>query len=268
LKKFKVEQIRNLALLGHGGCGKTMLAEAMLFATKATDRFGKVDDGNSVMDYDPEEIKRKISISTAIAPLEYGDCKVNLLDTPGFFDFIGEVKGAIRAAGSACIVSCAVSGVEVGTEKAWEYCEEQNLARLIVVNKMDRENANFGETVKALREKFGKNVIPVQVPIGAADTFKGIVDILKNKAYILEAGKKTETPVPAEMESIIAEYKGMLMDAVAETDDDLLTKYLDGQELTQEELLTGARRGTISGQLIPVLAVSALKPWPTLLSGN
>jgi elongation factor G len=259
LKKFKVEQIRNLALLGHGGCGKTMLAEAMLFATKATDRFGKVDDGNSVMDYDPEEIKRKISISTAIAPLEYGDCKVNLLDTPGFFDFIGEVKGAIRAAGSACIVSCAVSGVEVGTEKAWEYCEEQNLARLIVVNKMDRENANFGETVKALREKFGKNVIPVQVPIGAADTFKGIVDILKNKAYILEAGKKTETPVPAEMESIIAEYKGMLMDAVAETDDDLLTKYLDGQELTQEELLTGARRGTISGQLIPVLAVSALK---------
>jgi elongation factor G len=259
LKKFKVEQIRNLVLLGHGGCGKTMLAEAMLYATKATDRFGKVDDGNSVMDYDPEEIKRKISISTAIAPLEYADCKVNLLDTPGFFDFVGEVKGAIRAAGSACIVSCAVSGVEVGTEKAWEYCEEQKLVRVIAINKMDRENADFKGTVQALREKFGSNVIPVQVPIGAAETFKGVVDILRNKAYILENGKSVETPVPAEMETLVAEYKGMLMDAVAETDDDLLTKYLDGQELTREELLSGARKGTVSGQLIPVLAVSALK---------
>jgi elongation factor G len=259
LKRFKVEQIRNLVLLGHGGCGKTMLAEAMLFGAKAIDRFGKVDDGNSVMDYDPEEIKRKISIATAIAPLEYAECKVNLLDTPGFFDFVGEVKGAIRAAGSACIVSCAVSGVEVGTEKAWMYCEERNLSRIIVINKMDRENADFASTVKALREKFGPQVIPVQVPIGSADAFKGIVDILNNKAYLLEAGKMVEKPVPAEMEPIIAEYKGMLMDAVAETDDDLLTKYLDGQELTSEELLSGARKGTVSGRLIPVLAVSALK---------
>ncbi|HYH04436.1 MAG TPA: GTP-binding protein, partial [Bacillota bacterium] len=259
MKKFKIEQIRNLVLLGHGGCGKTMLAEAMLFAAKATDRFGKVDDGNSVMDYDQEEIKRKISISTAIAPLEYADHKVNLLDTPGFFDFVGEVKGATRAAGSACIVSCAVSGVEVGTEKAWAYCEEQNLSRVIVVNKMDRENANYGQTVKALRDKFGNNVIPVQVPIGAADKFQGIVDILKNKAYILEDGKMVEKPVPSEMNPVIDEYKGMLIDAVAETDDDLLSKYLDGQELTADELLSGARKGTISGKLVPVLAVSALK---------
>jgi elongation factor G len=259
LKKFRVEQIRNLVLLGHGGCGKTMLAEAMLYATKATDRFGKVDDGNSVMDSDPEEIKRKISISTAFAPLEYADCKVNLLDTPGFFDFVGEVKGALRAVGSACIVSRPLAKVEVGTEKAWLYCEEQKFARVIVVNKMDRENADFGGTVKALREKFGNNIIPVQVPIGAADTFKGLVDILKNRAYIWEAGKMSEKPVPAEMEPVIAEYKNMLMDAVAETDDDLLTKYLDGQELSQEELLSGARKGTISGQLVPVLAVSAIK---------
>jgi elongation factor G len=259
LKKFKVEQIRNLVLLGHGGCGKTMLAEAMLYATKATDRFGKVEDGNSVMDSDPEEIKRKISISAAVAPLEYADCKVNLLDTPGFFDFVGEVKGALRAAGSACIVCQPSAKVEVGTEKAWFFCEEQKLARVIVVNKMDRENANFDGTVKALREKFGNKVIPVQVPIGAADAFKGLIDILRNKAYLWEAGKMTENPVPAEMEPLIAEYKGMLMDAVAETDDDLLTKYLDGQELSQAELLSGARKGTISGQLIPVLATSAIK---------
>jgi translation elongation factor EF-G len=267
LKKFKVEQIRNLVLLGHGGCGKTMLAEAMLFSTKAIDRFGKVDDGTSTMDHDPEEIKRKISIAAAIAPLEYKDHKVNLIDTPGFFDFVGEVKGAIRAADSACIVVCAVSGVEVGTEKAWNYAEEQNLARIIVINKMDRENANFSGAVKALREKLGNNIIPVQIPVGAADKFQGVVDILKNQAFVLESGKMVEKPVPADLTASIEEYKTMLMEAVAETDDELLTKYLDGQPLTQEELLIGARKGTISGKLVPVLACSSLKQTgiPTIL---
>ncbi|HBE78637.1 MAG TPA: elongation factor G [Firmicutes bacterium] len=259
MKKFKVEQIRNLVLLGHGGCGKTMLAEAMLFSTKMIDRFGKVDDGTSTMDHDPEEIKRKISISTAIAPIEYKEHKVNLIDTPGFFDFVGEIKGAIRAADSACIVVCAVSGVEVGTEKAWSYAEEQNLARIIVVNKMDRENADFDGAVTALREKLGNNIIPVQIPIGAADKFQGVVDILKNKAFMVEGGKMAEKPVPADLAAAIEEYKTMLMEAVAETDDDLLTKYLDGQTLTAEELLIGARKGTISGKLIPVLACSSLK---------
>jgi elongation factor G len=259
LKKFKVEQIRNLVLLGHGGCGKTMLAEAMLFSTKAIDRFGKVDDGTSTMDHDPEEIKRKISIAAAMAPLEYKEHKVNLIDTPGFFDFVGEVKGAIRAADSACIVACAVSGVEVGTEKAWSYAEEQNLARIIVINKMDRENANFNGAVKALREKLGNHIIPVQIPIGAADKFQGVVDILKNQAFVLEGGKMVEKPVPADLAGSIEEYKTMLMEAVAETDDDLLTKYLDGQALTPEELLGGARKGTIGGKLVPVLACSSLK---------
>ncbi len=259
MKKFKVEQIRNLVLLGHGGCGKTMLAEAMLFSTKAVDRFGKVDDGTSTMDHDPEEVKRKISIATAIAPLEYKDHKVNLLDTPGFFDFVGEVKSAVRAADSACIVVCAVSGVEVGTEKAWNYADEENLARFIVVNKMDRENANFDGAVKALREQLGKNIIPLQIPIGAAEKFQGVVDILKNQALMMEGGKVVEKPIPSEIIPAIEEYKTMLMEAVAETDDDLLTKYLDGQTLTQEELQIGARKGTISGKLVPVLACSSLK---------
>jgi elongation factor G len=259
LKRFKTEQIRNLILLGHGGCGKTMLAEAMLFSAKATDRFGKVDEGNSVMDYDPEEIKRKISISTTIAPLEYADHKINLLDTPGFFDFVGEVKGAIRAANAACIVTCAVSGVEVGTEKAWEYCEENQMSRIIVVNKMDRENADFSETVKALREKFGNRVIPVQVPIGSAEKFQGVVSILRNRAYYMEKGVEVEKPVPPELYPLIEEYRSILIDAVAESDDDLLNKYLEGEELTDEELLDGARKGTIGGKLVPVLAASALK---------
>ncbi len=259
MKKYNVEQIRNLVLLGHGGCGKTTLAEAMLFSTKAIERFGKVDDGTSTMDHDPEEIKRKISIGTAIAPLEYKDIKVNILDTPGFFDFVGEVKGALRAADAAAIVVCAVSGVEVGTEKAWGHTEEQNKPRVVVVNKMDRENANFDGAVNALREKFGTSIIPVQIPIGAAEKFQGIVDVLKNKAYVLEGGKMVEKPVPADLAAKVEEYKMMLVESVAETDDDLLTKYLDGQELTAEELLSGARQGTINGQLVPVMAASSLK---------
>lgn len=259
MKKYKVEQIRNIILLGHGGCGKTMLAESMLFTAKAIDRFGKVDDGTATMDHDAEEIKRKISIGTSIAPLEYKDHKINLFDTPGFFDFVGEVRGAIRAADVACLVVCAVSGVEVGTEKAWNYAEDQGLPRFIVINKMDRENANFSNAVKALRDKFGTNIIPVQVPIGAADKFQGVVDILKNKAFVFEGGKMVEKPVPADLNSTIEEFRMMLMESVAETDDELLSKYLEGEELTQDELLAGARKGTITGKLIPVLAGSALK---------
>ncbi len=259
MKKYKVEQIRNVVLLGHGGCGKTMLAEAMLFSAKAIERFGKVDDGTSTMDHDPEEIKRKISIGTSIAPLEYRDTKINILDTPGFFDFVGEVKGGLRAADAAVIVVCAVSGVEVGTEKAWGYTEEQNTPRLIIVNKMDRENANFDGAVKALRDKFGTSVIPVQIPIGAAEKFQGIVDVLRNKAYFIEGGKTVEKPVPADLASKVEEYKMMLVESVAETDDALLAKYLDGQELSADELLSGARQGTIKGKLVPVLAASSLK---------
>lgn len=259
MKRYQVGQIRNLILMGHGGCGKTMLAEAMLYSAKAIDRFGKVDDGTATMDFDPEEIKRKISIGTGLAPLEYRDHKINLLDTPGFFDFVGEVKGASRAADAACIVVCAVSGVEVGTEKAWSYADERGLSRVMIINKMDRENADFDGAVKALRARFGNTIIPVQIPIGAAETFQGVVDILKNKALTLEAGKMVEQPIPANLAAAVEEYRMMLVESVAETDDELLTKYLDGKELSDAELLTGARKGTIAGKLVPVLAGSALK---------
>lgn len=259
MKKHSVETIRNLILLGHGGSGKTMLAEAMLFSAKAIDRFGKVDDGNSTMDYDPEEIKRKISISTAIAPLEYGEDKINLIDTPGFFDFVGEVKGAVRAADVACIVVCAVSGVEVGTDKAWGYSDEQNLPRVFFVNKMDRENANFDKVLADLREKFGKNVIPIQIPVGAAESFKGLIDILEHKMCILEGGKLVEKPVPPEYETKVEEYHKILTEAVVETDEVLLTKYLDGEEISHQELVNGIRKAITAEQVVPVLTGSALK---------
>lgn len=259
MKKYKVEQIRNLILLGHGGCGKTMLAEAMLYSAKAIDRFGKVDDGNATMDHDPEEIKRKISISTSMAPLEYKDHKVNLLDTPGFFDFVGEVRGAIRAVDAAGIVVCAVSGMEVGTDKGWNYAEDQKLSKLFIVNKMDRENANFERVVNDLRESYGNKVIPIQVPIGAAEKFQGIVDILSQKAYVLEGGKTVEKPVPAELADKVEEYRMMLTEAAAESDDDLINKYLESGELSQEELELGTRKGIVNGNLVPVLACSSLK---------
>jgi elongation factor G len=259
LKKYKVDKIRNLILLGHGGCGKTMFAEAMLYSAKAIDRFGKVDDGNTTMDHDPEEIKRKISIATALAPLEYRDHKINLLDAPGFFDFVGEVKGAIRAADIACIVTCAVSGLEVGTDKSWSYAVEQNLPKVVFVNKMDRENANFDKVITDLRAKFGNSVIPIQIPIGAAEKFQGIVDVLKNKAYFIENNKVVEKDVPADLQAKVEEYRLMLTETVAETDDALLNKYLEGEVISDAELLSGTRTAVITGKLTPVLAGSALK---------
>ena len=173
MKRYKVEQLRNLIFWGHGGCGKTMLAEAMLFSTKAVDRFGKVDDGTSIMDYDPEEIKRKISIGASVAPVEYKDVKVNILDTPGFFDFVGEVKGAIRAAG--CCLYCGLRRIRSGSRhrEGLGLYPRAEVARVIVINKMDRENANFDGAVTALRQRFGTSIIPVQIPIGAADKFQG-----------------------------------------------------------------------------------------------
>jgi len=251
--------MRNLVLLGHGGSGKTTLAEAMLYSAKAIERFGKVDDGNSTMDHDPEEIKRKISISTSIAPLEYKEDKVNIIDTPGFFDFVGEVKGAVRAADVACIVVCAVSGVEVGTDKAWGYADEQNLPRVFFINKMDRENANFDKVLTDLRDKYGKNVIPIRIPVGAAETFQGVIDILEHKMYLLEGGKMVEKPIPAEYEEKVAEYHQMLTEAVVETDDELLTKYLEGETIGREELMAGARKAITNEQVIPVLVGSSLK---------
>ncbi|NLW60496.1 MAG: elongation factor G [Firmicutes bacterium] len=255
MKSYSVDKIRNIVLVGHGGCGKTMVAEAMLYQTKAVERFGQVDDGTSVLDHDPEEVKRKISINTALAPVEFEGHKINLLDTPGFFDFVGDVKAGVRVADAGIVVVCAVSGVEVGTEKVWGYLDERDLPRIVFVNKMDRENANFQQVFEALKAKFGNKLVPVQIPIGAAESFQGIVDVITGKAYI--DGKETE--VPAELKDQVEEYYHLLLEAAAEADDDLLTKYLEGEELTPEEVLVGFRKGTMSNQIVPVMCGSAVK---------
>jgi len=255
LKNYTVDKVRNFVLVGHGGCGKTMLAEAILHSTKATDRFGQVDEGNSVMDHDPEEIKRKISINTSIAPCEFGEHKLNLVDTPGFFDFVGEVISGVRVVEAGVVVVCAASGVEVGTEKAWNFLDERNLPRLVFINKMDRENANFRQVLSALREKFGNRLFPVQIPIGAADSFNGVVDVINKKAW--QNGK--EAPVPTELNEEVEEYYQMFIEAVAESDEELLNKYLENETLTEEEILSGFRRETMKKEIIPVLCGSALK---------
>jgi elongation factor G len=258
LKNYETGMIRNICLVAHSGSGKTSLAEAMLFNTGAIDRLGKTDEGNTTCDHDPEEIKRRISITTSLAPCEWKNMKINILDTPGYFDFVGEVKGAMRVADGCVIVTCAVSGVEVGTEQVFTYAEEAGLPRIFFINKMERENANFIKVLEQIREFFGLKAVPFQLPIGSESNFKGIVDIVKQKAYILEGKKIEECQVPEELKSDMEEYRSALIEAVAETDDELLTKYLEGEELTQDEIQKGLRSGVSSGDIYPILCGSAL----------
>jgi elongation factor G len=258
LKNYKSDMIRNIGLIAHSGSGKTSLAEAMLFNSGAIDRLGKIEEGNTTCDYDPEEIKRRISITTSLAPCEWKNMKINILDTPGYFDFVGEVKGAMRVAEGCVIVTCAVSGVEVGTEQVFNYADEAGLSRMFFINKMERENANFDKVLGQIREFFGQKAVPFQLPIGSEANFKGIVDIVKQKAYILEGKEVKECPVPEELKADMENYRSMLVEAVAETDDDLLTKYLEGEELTDEEIQKGLRKGVSEGEIYPILCGSAL----------
>ena len=262
MKKFPVENLRNVVLISHGGAGKTSLAEAILYDTGVIDRLGKVDDGNSTMDYDPEEIRRKVSISTSVAPCEWQGHRITLLDAPGYFDFVGEVKGALRVADGALVLIDAVAGVEVGTELVWGYANERNLPRFLVVNKMDRENANFDKALESARKVFGSKVIPIQLPVGAEAAFKGVVDLVRMKAITYPDGNGTkpqEGNVPADLEKKAADLRSALMEAAAENDDDLLTKYLEGEELNEAEMWLGLRKGVLAGKVIPVLVTSGLK---------
>ena len=254
LKSYAMEKLRNFILVGHGGCGKTMLAEAMLYTAKATDRFGKVDEGNSVMDHDPEEVKRKISINTAVAPCEFKEHKFNIVDTPGFFDFVGEVKSASRVVEAGILVVCATGGVEVGTENPGIFLMN-GPAAADLYKQNGPENANFTKVISALREKFGNRIIPIQLPIGEAEKFAGVVDIINKKAW--QDGK--ETPIPAELSGEVDNNYQALVEAVAESDEELLDKYLENDTLSPEDLLTGFRRETMKGEIVPVLCGSALK---------
>lgn len=256
MAKYTGEQLRNVALLGHGSSGKTSLAEAILFNSGGTSRLGRVEDGTTVSDWDPEEQRRRISINMSILPSEWQGYKLNILDTPGYMDFIGEVISAVRVADGAVIVLDAVSGVEVGTEAVWGYANERALPRLAFVNKMDRENASFDGVIKQLREAFAGNIVPLQLPIGAEANFRGVVDLVERKAYLGSSGEATE--VPADLADAVEEARFQLVEAAAEGDDELIMKYLEGEELTPEEIRRGLSAGVRKGDVILALCGSAL----------
>jgi elongation factor G len=240
------KDLRNVALLGHSGSGKTSLGEAALFTTKATTRMGSVTDGNTVSDYEPEEVKRGGSIQTTLLSITENDSKINLLDTPGYDDFLGEVVSALRVVEGAVIVVAAPTGVDVGTERAWNMCESAQIPRMIVVNKMDRENANFSRNVSDIQASFGRQCIPFQVPLGDAQEFKGVVSIVNPPADI-----------PAEIADQVAAARERLIEAAAESDDELADRYLSGEELSAEEVISGVRTAVLAGELVPILATSS-----------
>ncbi len=258
MKDYTVEKLRNVCLMSHGGAGKTTLAEAMLFNTGVLDRFGKVNDGNTTTDYDPEEIRRKITISTAIAPCEWKDYKINVIDTPGYFDFVGEVKQGIRVSEAAIILVPAKGGVAVGTEKSWAYAKEQGLPKMFFVNKMDEENANFFEVLDQLTDTFGKSVIAFQLPIIENEKFVGFVDVIDMKAKKFDKDKLADIDIPADLTDRIEVVKETLNEAVAETSEELMEKYFGGEEFTKEDIQKGLSSGISDGSIIPVLCGAAL----------
>ena len=246
-------------MVGHGSTGKTSLVEAMLFVAKATDRLGKVDDGTSTTDFDPEEQRRKHTINAALAPLEWKDHKINVIDAPGYPDFVGEVVGALRAADGAVVVVDAVSGVQVQTEVAWTQADRAGVSRMVVVNRLDRENANFEQALDSLRARFGSTVAPLQIPIGTEAGFSGVVDLLEMKAYSFAGGQVSPADVPVDLAPAAQAARERLMEAAAETDDALVEKYLETGELTQDELTRGLHAGVKAGTLVPVLCAAATK---------
>lgn len=263
MKSYDMGKLRNLGIVAHGGAGKTSLAEAFLLNTGAINRLGKVSDGNTVSDYLPEEVKHQVSISTSIVPCEWKNHKINLLDTPGYSDFFGEVKSALRVVEGALLVLCGVGGLEVQAEIMWEYTDSLNLPKVVFVNKLDRENANFNRVVDQIKGFYSKaRVIPVHIPLGSEASFHGVVDVLNRQALVFEqngSGKFQVNPAPAELSDEIELLRDAIAEAVVEVDDELLTKYLDGQTLTDEELKTGLRKAMIANLVVPVLCGSSLK---------
>jgi len=240
------KDLRNVALLGHSGSGKTSLGEAALFTTKATTRMGTISDGNTVSDFEPEEVKRGSSIQTTLLSIVDADAKINFLDTPGYDDFLGEVVSALRVVEGAVLVLAAPSGVDVGTERSWNMCEAAGIPRMFVVNKMDRENANFARNVSDIQASFGRQCIPFQVPLGDAQEFKGVVSIINPPADI-----------PAEIADEVAAARDRLIEAAAESDDDLADRYLSGEQLSVDEVISGVRTAVLAGELVPILATSS-----------
>lgn len=262
MKRYRTEDIRNVALVAHSGAGKTSLGDAVLFNAKAIDRMGRVDEGTSTLDYEPDEIKRKITISTTVAHCEWQNTKINLVDTPGYADFIGDVKSGLRVVESAIVAVCATAGVEVGTENVWQFADERALPRMVVITKLDRENADFYKTIDAVRNTFGTKCAVIQLPIGSQDSFRGVVDLISMKAYVYDgssSGKFQEQDIPDDLKETAENYRSELIEAAVESDDELIEKYLEGEELSEEEIRKGLRQGVAEGSVYPIICVSALK---------
>ena len=258
MKDYQTHQLRNVCVVGHGSTGKTTLTEAMLYDCKEIDRIGRVEDGTTTSDYDAEERKRQISISLALTPCNFKETRINILDTPGYFDFVGEVLEGIRAADSVLINTCAVSGVQVGTEKMWNYCKDHNMPMAFFINKMDRENANFEKVLSQMKDKFGISVVPLHIPIGKENDFKGIIDVVKMKAEMFDGNHIAEKDIPSELLDMANGYKAEIMEVVAENDEELLEKYFSEGELSDEELIKGLRSGIAKGEIVPVFCGSGI----------
>ena len=256
------KQIRNIALLGHGGSGKTSLAEAMSYLTGATDRLGKIADGNTVSDYDAEEVKRGFSLSASLMNITWKDCKINLIDTPGYLDFVGEAAQALRVADSAIILVDGKAGIEVGTEMAWGYAEAAGLPRAFFINKFDDNEARFARVLDSLHETFGKHICPLTIPMVKNGEVTGCIDLIDQSAHVFDNnGRHYVEMIPEESMEAVEKYRDMLMEAIASTDEELMMKYFDGEEITHMEAINAVHEGIIHGDIVPVFCGAATKLW-------
>lgn len=257
MKHYSADRIRNIGLFSHGGAGKTSLAEAMLHVSGATTRLGKVEDGNTVTDFDVDEVRRRMSISLALAPIEFEDSKINVIDVPGYADFLGEVQSALAVVDAAVILLDGSAGVEVGSEKAWALATAAGIPKILFVNKMDRDNADFGRTIESAREVFGPTVGPLQLPIGSEKSFRGVADILSGRAYLYDdanPGKAVESDIPEEFKRPVREARGQLIEAAADSDEVLLERYLNDEEISDEDLRHAVEVAISAGNMVPVFA--------------
>ena len=254
-----VAKIRNIAFVGHGGVGKTSLVEAILLLAGATTRLGKVDDGTTTTDFDPDEVKRKISLNTAVAFCDYKGHRLNLIDTPGYGDFVADARAGLRVASSAVVVVDAVAGVQVQTEKVWKFAGEYGLPRVVLINRLDRERADFFRTLESLQKRLKGRLAPFQVPLGSEAGFTGVIDLIAMKAIVTADGKLKETDIPGDAMELAKSYREKLAEAAAETDDDLLAKYLEEGAIGEAEMLEALRKAVLAGSLVPVLAASTTR---------
>ena len=263
MEKVYTKSIRNVVLLGHSGGGKTSLAESMLYISRVTDRLGNVADGNTVCDYDPEEIKRGYSVSAAMAPMLWNGTKINILDTPGFFDFEAEARQCVRVADAAIIVVDGKAGIEVGTEIGWNLANEAGIPKAFFINRFDDGEARFYKVFGAIREKYGLNVCPIQIPIIDGDTVIGFANLVEMCVYTFEksTGEYIRSSIPEKFKDVCNEYHNILLEAIAQTSDDLMDKFFNEEPISREEALEAIHQGIISGDIVPVFCGAALKNW-------